>query len=160
MMTRFQAMQVARAATAAIALSAAAIVTSCNDAHAGSVLGVLQSWNGLHEGKHNRQLRRILGVNPRVVEWCGYGMAAAFRAAGKASKIPKGFPSHKAWRNVGPKVKLRSIKRGDIFAPGNHVTMFTRVNERGRYCGRGGNQSKQFKESCYKPTSVKWVVRP
>ena len=158
-MTRFHAMQVARAAAAAIALTAAAIVTSCDDAHAGSVLGVLQSWNGLHEGKHNRQLRKILGVNPRAVQWCGYGMAAAYRAAGKAKRIPRGFASHNSWRNAGKRVPKAAIRKGDLFAPGRHVTMFSH-KKNGRYCGYGGNQSNRFQLSCYKPSSIKWVVRP
>jgi uncharacterized protein (TIGR02594 family) len=111
---------------------------------------------GLHERTNRKSLRKMLGVDPVRVQWCGAFLAMAARKAGY--KPPSGANVAASWSRFGRSVSMRQAKRGDVVVMRGHVTVFTRI-VKGKVCGVGGNQSNAIKESCYKTSRVVAVRR-
>lgn len=125
-------------------------------AESASLLNAAQKYVGLHERSNNATLRKVLGVNPARVPWCGYFITALVRKIG--GKIPSGNGRAISWRNIGKPVTLSSARRGDLVVMRNHVTIYTK-RTKGRVCGIGGNQSNRVRESCYSAGRVLAVRR-
>ena len=119
---------------------------------------VAKSYIGLKEGTKAANI--AMGVNTRKVKWCGQFAYVVAKRVG--TKIPKGHLRAVSWKNAGKRVAKSNVKKGDYLLIrtkyGNHVTIFSR-KKNGRYCGIGGNQSNSVKESCYRASSVRMVVR-
>ena len=119
---------------------------------------VAKSYVGLKEG--TKAANRAMGVNTRKVKWCGQFAYVIAKRVG--TKIPKGHLRAVSWEKAGKRVSKSQVKKGDYLLIrtkyGNHVTIFSR-KKNGRYCGMGGNQSNSVKESCYRASSVRMVVR-
>ena len=119
---------------------------------------VAKSYIGLKEG--TKAANRAMGVNTRKVKWCGQFAYVVAKRVG--TKIPKGHLRARSWENAGKRVSKRNVRKGDYLIIrtkyGNHVTIFSR-RKGDRYCGIGGNQSNSVKESCYRASSVRMVVR-
>jgi len=119
---------------------------------------VAKSYVGLKEG--TKAANRAMGVNTRKVKWCGQFAYVIAKRVG--TKIPKGHLRAVSWEKAGKRVSKSQVKKGDYLLIrtkyGNHVTIFSR-KKNGRYCGIGGNQSNSVKESCYRASSVRMVVR-
>ena len=97
---------------------------------------------GFGERSHTYELKRILGVNPRRVAWCGYFVSHVL-------KLKKPIGRARDFLRIGRKVKLP--KRGDImiFSRGRsrwagHVGFYmgtTYIKGRKFYKILGGNQN-------------------
>ena len=129
------------------ALVLALLLLGATPASAAQLLNVAQKYVGLHERTHNATLRKLLGVNPRAVKWCGYFMTAVVRKVG--GKVPASSARAISWRTVGKPVTLKSARRGDLLVMRSHVTIYTGKRKGNRICGLGGNQSNAVRESCY-----------
>lgn len=119
---------------------------------------VAKSYIGLKEG--TKSANRAMGVNTRSTPWCGQFAYVVAKRVG--TKIPSGHMRARSWENAGTRVSKSSARKGDYLIirtkRGDHVTIFSRRNG-DRYCGVGGNQSNSVKESCYRASSVRMVVR-
>lgn len=124
-------------------------------ADAGTLLNAAKRYTGLHERTNNATLRKMLGVNPAAVKWCGYFVGAVVRKLG--GKVPAGYPRAISWRNAGRAVTITSARAGDVVVMRNHVTIYTRRSG-SKVCGIGGNQGNKVRESCY-PTKRVVAVR-
>lgn len=111
---------------------------------------------GMTERGHRKSLRKMLGVDPVRVQWCGAMMAFVARKAGY--KPPVGANVAASWARFGRAVSLKQAKRGDVVVLRGHVTVFTKL-VKGKICGVGGNQSNAIKESCYRTSRVIAVRR-
>jgi len=115
---------------------------------------------GLHERKNNKTIRRLVGVNPARVPWCGAAVAYAVRKAG--GQPIKGHLGAKNWSRFGKGVKLSSARKGDVVVirtkRGHHVGIY-KTRSKGRVTLCGGNQSNRFKCSNYRSSSVRAVRR-
>lgn len=115
---------------------------------------------GLHETKNNRTIRKIVGVNPARIPWCGGAVSYAVRKAG--GRPVRGHLRALNWKRFGKAVRLSRARKGDVVVlrtkRGHHVSIY-----KGRYKGRvilcGGNQSNRFKCSSYRASSVLAVRR-
>lgn len=139
-----------RAVTLCVALLVAA------PADAGTLLNAAKRYAGLHERTNNATLRKVLGVNPASVKWCGYFMGAIVRKAG--GKVPAGYPRAISWSKAGRGVTMTSARAGDVIVMRNHVTIYTRRSG-SKVCGIGGNQGNKVRESCYPAKRVVAVRR-
>lgn len=115
---------------------------------------------GLHERKNNKTIRRMVGVNPARIPWCGGAVAYAVRKAG--GKPVKGHLGAKNWSRFGKAVSLKNARKGDIVVlrtkRGHHVSIY-KGRSKGRVTLCGGNQSNRFKCSNYRTSSVRAVRR-
>lgn len=121
----------------------------------------IKKLEGLHERKHRRQIKRIVGVDPVRTPWCGAAVAYAVR---KAGGVPvKGHLGAANWKRFGKAVKRSGARKGDIvvyrFKRGHHVAIFSHFTKAGRHVACGGNQSNRFKCSSYRNSSMKAVRR-
>lgn len=120
-----------------------------------------QNHVGLHENKHTKKLKRILGHNPRGKSnaWCGSYVCAMAKKAGK--KCPRGYLSARAWEKAGRSVKRSSVGRNHV------VTFYSKAARSGRHVGivirrkgskilvNSGNQKNKVNERWYNVSSVK-----
>ena len=124
-------------------------------------LVAIKAVEGLHERKHRKQIKRIVGVNPAATPWCGYAVAYAVKRAGGTPV--KGYPKAISWTRFGKPVSLSQARKGDIVVirtrRGHHVTVYSKRLSKARFEGCGGNQSNQFKCSGYRVANVKAVRR-
>ncbi|MFK7901881.1 MAG: TIGR02594 family protein [Nitratireductor sp.] len=115
---------------------------------------------GLHERKHNKTIRKMVGVNPARTPWCGGAVAYAVKRSG--GKPIKGYLGAKNWSRYGKGVSLSKAKKGDIVVirtkRGHHVSIY-KSRSKGRVTLCGGNQGDSFKCSSYRSSSVKAVRR-
>lgn len=123
-------------------------------------VSALKQIEGLHERKHRKKLKSIVGVDPARVPWCGYAAAYAIKKAGKTP--PKGYPRAASWKRYGTAVNRSSARAGDIAVirtrRGHHVTIVSHIKD-GRLYGIGGNQGNRVKVSGYRLGSVVSVRR-
>lgn len=143
----------------AAALALAVVIATWRSVEAGELYDAAARFQGMHERGNNGSLRRLLGVNPARVPWCGYFLGAVAKRAGKA--VPRGYPAARSWTRHGRSVRLSQARRGDIVVLGgrrNHVGLF-HGRAKGRVCLLGGNQSNQVKVSCYPANRVRAVRR-
>lgn len=145
-----------------LAMTASVIVVfidRSNMAQAKEMHTVAAKYTGLHERKNNRALRRLLGVNPARVPWCGYFVATVARQAGK--RPPRGFPAARSWTRFSKPVRPSQARRGDVVVVKNrrwHVGIF-HSRKNGKVCLLGGNQSNGVRVSCYPSRRVRAVRR-
>lgn len=145
---------------------AMSIITTINfiptnaEANAGR-LRAIERVVGLHERKHNRRIRKMVGVNPARTPWCGGAVAYAVRKAG--GKPVAGHLKASNWTKFGRRVSLSSARKGDVvvlrFKRGYHVGIYKKRAGKGRVEICGGNMSNRFKCSAYKASRVKAVRR-
>lgn len=138
-------------------------VASFNATNAEANVGRLRAIEkvvGLHERKNNKTIRRMVGVNPARIPWCGGAVAYAVRKAG--GKPVKGHLGAKNWTRFGKAVSLKNARKGDIVVlrtkRGHHVSIY-KGRSKGRVTLCGGNQSNRFKCSNYRTSSVRAVRR-
>lgn len=123
------------------------------------LLSVAQRYVGLSEVKHRKQLRGLLGVDPRRVPWCGAFMAAVTKKAGR--KPPRSPNIAISWRNFGKAVSLRSVRPGDVVVVRSvrmHVGVFKRKAGQ-KICLISGNSRNAIREACYRQSQVRAVRR-
>jgi uncharacterized protein (TIGR02594 family) len=136
-------------------LALLAVLATTPAAQAGLV-ETMKRYEGLHESTNNKALRKMLGVNPRAVPWCGYMLAYVARKNGR--KPPASFASARAWAKYGKYVQKRELRRSDVLViiTGRrqlHAGTFTkRVGA--KVCLIGGNTSNRVKESCYPARNI------
>lgn len=113
-----------------------------------SLLRTAQQYSGLSERGNNKQLRRILGVNPARTPWCGKFVTAVVTEAGH--KIPHASGLARSWMKYGKRVTVP--RPGDIVVirtkRGYHVGIFSHMKD-GKVFLLGGNQSNRVKVSGY-----------
>ena len=124
-------------------------------------LAAIKAVEGLHERKHRKQIKRIVGVDPVRVPWCGAAVAYTVR---KAGQTPVRYPNKAInWVRFGKPVSLSQARKGDIVVirtkRGHHVTVYSKRLSKTRFEGCGGNQSNSFKCSGYRVANVKAVRR-
>jgi uncharacterized protein (TIGR02594 family) len=107
---------------------------------------VAEKYQGLHEHRNRRTLKKLVGADPARIRWCGFFAGAVVRSQGY--RPPQGYPRARSWSTFGRSVAAKSVRRGDVVVMRSHVTFFTRRSG-SKVCGVGGNQSNQVKESCY-----------
>lgn len=139
---------------------AAALLVALQSPSLASPADNLQKLSGMHERSNRAQLKKILGIDPARIPWCGAAVAWAVKKAGR--KPPAAPLRAISWRSYGKSVTISSARRGDVFVVrnrrGHHVSIVTKKSA-GKICGIGGNQSNQVKESCYGARSVVAVRR-
>ena len=117
-------------------------------------------YTGLHERKHTRAIKGIVGVNPRSTPWCGFFVAAMVRKNG--IKPVKGYGRAAAWRSFGKGVSLKNARKGDVVVirtrRGNHVGIY-KGRTKNKVLLIGGNQSNQVKVSAYSVRSIRAIRR-
>lgn len=152
----------ARVMGAAVLMFGAMLVSnvSVTDAANAGTLTTAKRFLGMHEVKHNKALRRTVGVNPRRTPWCGAFVAAIVKMNGKAA--PKGHARAASWKRWGKGVPLKKARKGDVVVirtkRGHHVGFFAGFKD-GRVTLLGGNQSNRVKYSNYRIRSVQAVRR-
>ena len=95
----------------AFILAVALCATVTVPAFAG-MLNQAERYSGLHEGKNNKTLKSILGVNPRSTPWCGHFLHVIANKAGRPS--PKSYGFAKSWTSFGYAVPVTNAKPGDV----------------------------------------------
>lgn len=123
-------------------------------------LKAIKQVEGLHEVKHRKQIKRLIGLDPRI-PWCGAATAYAVKkAGGKPIKYPNKAVN---WTKFGKKVSLSTARQGDVvvlrFKRGYHVGIYSKRVGKGRIEVCGGNMSNRFKCSNYRTSSVRAVRR-
>lgn len=137
------------------------VTFTATEAHATSslLLRTAQQYSNLSEHRNNRQLRKILGVNPARTPWCGYFAAAVVRKAGY--KLPSNPGLAKSWTRFGKKVS--KPLPGDVVVirtrRGHHVGFYSH-SKGGKIYLKGGNQSNSVKSSAYSLRNVVAYRRP
>ena len=120
----------------------------------------LAKLSGMHERSNRVQLRKILGIDPARIPWCGAAVAWAVKKAGR--KPPAAPLRAISWRSYGKSVTLSSARRGDVVVVrnrrGHHVALVTR-KKGGAVCMVGGNQSNRISEKCVSARSIVAVRR-
>lgn len=111
---------------------------------------------GMSERGSRKSLRKMLGVDPVRVQWCGAFLGLVARKAGY--RLPASHNIAASWSRFGRSVSLKQAKRGDIVVLRGHVTIFSGF-AKGKVCGVGGNQSNAVRESCYRTSRVVAVRR-
>lgn len=139
---------------------AAALAATISHAHA-TPADNLSKLTGMHERQNRAQLKRILGIDPARIPWCGAAVSWAVRKAGR--KPPAAPLKAISWRSYGKAVTLSSARRGDVVVVrnrrGHHVAIITRQPNKGKVCALGGNSSNRVKETCYSARAVVAVRR-
>ena len=124
-------------------------------------LSAIKQHIGLHERKHRRQIKAIVGVDPVRTPWCGAAVAYSVRKAHQ--KPPQGYLKASNWRHWGTAVSFSNARPGDVivyrFKRGYHVAIFEKHLGKGRHSSCGGNMSSSFKCTSYRNSSVKAVRR-
>lgn len=124
------------------------------------MLAQAQQYTGLHEVKHNRKLRSVLGINPARTPWCGYFMGLIAQKAGR--KPPQGFGIARSWLRFGTPVRLAYARPGDVIVVRTgrryHVGI---LSELSKSTARiiGGNQSGRVQLSYFSRGQVVAVRR-
>ena len=140
------------------AIFAAAIAVS-TPVHA-TPADTLAKLSGLHERANRSQLKKILGIDPARIPWCGAAVAYAVKKAGR--KPPQAPLKAISWRSYGNAVSLSSARRGDVVVVrnrrGNHVALLTR-KQGNSVCIVGGNQSNRVSEKCVSARAVVAIRR-
>lgn len=121
------------------------------------LLVVASRYVGQTERGNRGTLKALLGVDPRLVKWCGAFVAAMARKAGY--RPPGAHNIAASWSRFGRSVGVKNARRGDVVVLRGHVTIFTKFKG-GKICGIGGNQSNAVRESCYPMRRVVTVRRP
>ncbi len=111
---------------------------------------------GLHERKHTKQIKNLIGVSPVSNPWCGYYMAYVVKKSGKTP--PKGYPRARAWLKYGKAVKKSDIRRNDIVVVGNHVALVTKVEGKKIHV-ISGNFSNKIGRGIYNINRIEGIRR-
>lgn len=123
-------------------------------------LSIAKQYVGLHERKHTRTLRDLIGANPARVPWCGLFMAAVVKKTGK--RPPKAFGFAKSWARYGKRVSTHQAKPGDIVVVRHgrryHVGLFVAFGK-GTVKLLGGNQSNRVQVSQYRASRIVAIRR-
>lgn len=137
----------------AIYIASAALVASSSYAGERGIRAI-ERLNGMHERKHRRSLRRVLGVDPVRTPWCAVLVGVAVRKNGH--KPPRGYYSAGSWRKWGRHVRRSNLRRGDVILrrsrysrSGFHVGIVKSVSRRG-VIACSGNTSNRIKCSRWK----------
>lgn len=124
-------------------------------------LSAIKQHIGLHERKHRRQIKAIVGADPVANAWCGYAAGYAVKQAGGTP--PRDYPKAASWKRWGTAVSFSNARPGDVivyrFKRGYHVAIFEKHLGKGRHSSCGGNMSSSFKCTSYRNSSVKAVRR-
>lgn len=110
------------------------------------VVAEASKYQGLHELKHTKKIKAVIGVNPARTPWCGYFAAAMVKKAGKTP--PKNYPKARSWLKYGKAVKKSEIRAGDIVVVRNHVAIVTKVVGN-RVHVISGNYSNKIEKGSY-----------
>lgn len=137
----------------------AAVMTLAQPVKAASTLEISKKYIGMSERKHRKQLKAMMGFDPRG-PWCGAWATFVVKKAGK--RPPKDHNLARSWLRWGKPVQLASIKPDDVVVlgrkRGGHVGFFSRKAGT-KICLVGGNQSSAVKETCYARSRVLGVRR-
>ena len=128
-----------------MALLAAMTVAQAEYAEAGKRQGSVHS-EGLHERQNRGQLKRILGVDPVRIPWCGVYLARL------VSNPPKGYASAHSWRSWKRSVKPRPGAIA-IFRH-SHVGLVVAVRKN-CILVKSGNDGDRIRTRCRNPRSIK-----
>jgi uncharacterized protein (TIGR02594 family) len=108
-----------------------------------------QKYIGLQERRNRAALKRILGVDPVRIPWCGAFMGKIVR--GNGGKPPKGFLKASNWSRWG--ARASGPVAGSVAVMRSHVLVVTHVDGR-RVCGISGNASNAVARKCYPRSRV------
>lgn len=103
-----------------------------------------QKYIGLQERRNRAALKRILGVDPVRIPWCGAFLGKVVRSNG--GKPPKGYLKASNWSRWG--ARARGPVAGSVAVMRGHVLVVTHVDG-GRVCGISGNSSNAVSRKCY-----------
>lgn len=93
-------------------LLAAALCAAVTAPASAGMLNQAEKYSGLHEGKNNKTLKAILGVNPRKTPWCGHFLSVVAEKSGRTPPKSSGFA--KSWSSFGYAVPVTGAKPGDV----------------------------------------------
>ena len=129
-------------------LVAASLMLAVPTVSTAGMLSVISKYQGMHEVKNRASLKRMIGVDPRRVPWCGAMMTYVAKRAGR--KPPVGSFKAAAWQRFGKTVKRSQARPGDIAVVryGQHVMIFTGFKS-GKACGWAGNTSNRVAHGCW-----------
>ncbi|OHV78007.1 TIGR02594 family protein [Ensifer sp. LCM 4579] len=141
-------------------LTAAFVALASPDISYAGMLNQAQKYAGLHEVKHNRKLRAVLGINPARTPWCGHFMGLIARMTGR--KPPEGYGIARSWLRFGAPVRLAYARPGDVVVVragrGYHVGILAKMSQT-RAQLIGGNQSGRVQFSYFSRGRVVAVRR-
>ena len=143
---------------ARLIITAMVALSLSGHAHAGT-LEIAKRYIGLSETKHRKQLKALIGVDPRRTPWCGAYLTAVIRKAGK--RPPRGSFMAASWLGYGKAVRLSQARPGDIVvvrSVRNHVGIFHH-RQAGKVCLVSGNSRNAVRIGCYPASRVKGVRR-
>lgn len=141
-------------------LTAAFVALASPDVTYAGMLNQAQKYAGLHEVKHNKKLRAVLGINPARTPWCGHFLGLIARMTGR--KPPEGYGIARSWLRFGAPVRLSYARPGDVVVVragrGYHVGILAKLSKT-RAQLIGGNQSGRVQFSYFSRGKVVAVRR-
>ncbi len=142
-----------------LAAALCAAFTAPASASAG-MLNQAERYSGLHEGKNNKTLKAILGVNPRKTPWCGHFLSVVATKSGR--EPPKSSAIAKSWTSFGYAVPTAAAKPGDVVVVRTgkryHAGILKSM-DKGTAQILGGNQSGRVQVSNFSRKSIVSVRR-
>ncbi len=124
------------------------------------MLNQAERYSGLHEGKNNKTLKAILGVNPRKTPWCGHFLSVVAEKSGRQPPKSSGFA--KSWTSFGYAVPTSGAKPGDVVVVRSgrsyHAGILKSLNKNTAQI-LGGNQSGRVQVSNFSRKSIVSVRR-
>ncbi|MBD8689769.1 TIGR02594 family protein [Rhizobium sp. CFBP 13717] len=124
------------------------------------MLNQAERYSGLHEGKNNKTLKAILGVNPRKTPWCGHFLSVVAEKSGR--QPPKSSAIAKSWTSFGYAVTKSNAKPGDVVVVRSgasyHAGILKSLDKNTAQI-LGGNQSGRVQVSNFSRKSIVSVRR-
>lgn len=124
------------------------------------MLNQAERYAGLHEGKNNKTLKAILGVNPRKTPWCGHFLSVVAEKSGR--QPPKSSAIAKSWTSFGYAVPKSNAKPGDVVVVRSgasyHAGILKSLDKNTAQI-LGGNQSGRVQVSNFSRKSIVSVRR-
>ena len=136
----------------------AAMMTLAQPVKASGMLEISKKYIGMSERKNRKQLKAMMGFDPRS-PWCGAFLTAVAKKSGK--KPPKGHNMARSWLRWGNPVKASQARPGDVVvvrSVRNHVGIYKR-SVAGKVCLISGNSRDMVREACYARSRVLGVRR-
>lgn len=124
------------------------------------MLNQAERYSGLHEGKNNKTLKAILGVNPKKTPWCGHFLSVVAEKSGR--QPPKSSAIAKSWTSFGYAVPKGNAKPGDVVVVRSgasyHAGILKSLDKNTAQI-LGGNQSGRVQVSNFSRKSIVSVRR-
>lgn len=139
---------------------AAALCAAFTAPVSAGMLNQAERYSGLHEGKNNKTLKAILGVNPRKTPWCGHFLSVVAEKSGRQPPKSSGFA--KSWTSFGYAVPTSNAKPGDVVVVRSgkryHAGILKSLSKNTAQI-LGGNQSGRVQVSNFSRKSIVSVRR-